>query len=517
MAPPDANVTVALGGHVVLGHYPQRTKVVATISGSSTINDGLISSTATLEGALSGAGGEVSLNSDIQGLSAGHTVAASITDTIDVQGDVILGQRGQTIFVGDDGRPWTMTGSATASVTRVDAKLGIGVQFRDTYTTDSTREFPGYSIRLMARSVGGQTLAAADPASWMFVPDDHSLATPACDAVTRTWCDFTPTKSGSVTMIGYANSGPPVPARIHINVVGTKELTVVCMPTAPVREGDVHCHVRLSDGSEFTLKRLRSTDAKLGDLIAQEIFDLTTSDYDWHGQAGTATNVEAVALVDGTETTANGSFTITPRIFLDAIQPNSPPPIFAHGQPFLLDDYPGMVKTPTGATLLEGGLGRTLHMYPDYDYLKISSGPNKNIVGVKNFRWVDPRPPGSPTQVAAGMYLTAALFAGDPFYQKQDGKNGVCSSADMDGLRNDINTHELRHYGAAIQLRQQMRLHELYEAVYAIAPQGMTLEFKVELNQPVIFYLKGITQLDAAIDGNPATAAKSSLSCELRF
>jgi hypothetical protein len=154
--------------------------------------------------------------------------------------------------------------------------------------------------------------------------------------------------------------------------------------------------------------------------------------------------VEAFGTTGGKELHAEADFDITARMFEDAVQPASSPQLKARGQPILMADYPGLIARGSGWQTLEGGLGRTWHLFPDYDLSLIPSGPNKNLVIAERFQWVNSAM-STGALVAPGTYLSAALFPGDPFYNRQKGGKGFCRQDDMNKLRDEVHAHELIH------------------------------------------------------------------------
>jgi hypothetical protein len=254
MAPPDISVDISLGERRVLGYFPHRTKVILYMTGSSTISDGRDSWTYDLLGHPAGAGGGIVMTSNLFGLDPDNVLGLTeMTDTVDVEGELVLQQRGQQIFVGDDGRPWSMSGHATGSFRRIEATLGIGVQGRFPYTIDEIRSAPGFSMTLIPRSVEGTTLAAADPSAWVFTPDSGGVPTPACTRVTRVLCDVSPMESGTVTMTGYANAGPPVTASIHITIPVPKITLTIDKDSVKAGES-VHVTATITEASSSRIE-----------------------------------------------------------------------------------------------------------------------------------------------------------------------------------------------------------------------------------------------------------------------
>jgi hypothetical protein len=254
MAPPDISVDISLGERRVLGYFPHRTKVILYMTGSSTISDGRDIFTYDLLGHPAGAGGGIVMTSLLSGLDPDNVLGLTeMTDTVDVEGELVLMQRGQAIFVGDDGRSWSMSGHATGSFRRIEATLGIGVQGRFPYTIDEIRSAPGFSMTLIPRSVEGTTLAAADPSAWVFTPDSGGVPTPACTRVTRVLCDVGPMESGTVTMTGYANAGPPVTASIHITIPVPKITLTIDKDSVKAGES-VHVTATITEASSSRIE-----------------------------------------------------------------------------------------------------------------------------------------------------------------------------------------------------------------------------------------------------------------------
>lgn len=221
MAPADASASVSLGERQFLGHYPRNTRVLAHVTGSTTLTDGIDTWTYGI-GGHPYAGGRVgfAIGTDLPGgLDVGN--ATEWSDTISVQGDIALVQQGQGIFVGEDGRPWTMTGHATATLRRLDATLGLGDGFSHDapYTMTEMKAVEGQHVLLLPRALEGPSYpAAVDPKTWLFAADSGGPPTPACVIPQRTSCQMIVPEAGTVTVTGYANSGPPTTASIHFTV-----------------------------------------------------------------------------------------------------------------------------------------------------------------------------------------------------------------------------------------------------------------------------------------------------------
>jgi hypothetical protein len=289
-------------------------------------------------------------------------------------------------------------------------------------------------------------------------------------------------------------------------------LQVVCQPTAPVRADDVHCVVSMTDGSEFELKTLTSS---LGaQALVQVNVNSTLTTYDWTGDAVVPTRVDASAIVAGKPATAFGRFDPIARTFPDADQPPRPVPFPTKGKPNLKTDYPGMRETKDGWQTLLGGVGFTWHLFPDYDAKQVTSGPNTGLWYVRNFRWVRSIPQGATDPVADGIYISVALFKGDPLYEMQDGKDGYCSKQDFDILRSEVYEHEVLHRVKEIALRQELKLHEEYETFVYAAPAGTPIkQILLDINESVQKYNERILSNDTAVD---TPGLKSSLTCQPR-
>lgn len=213
---------------------------------------------------------------------------------------------------------------------------------------------------------------------------------------------------------------------------------------------------------------------------------------------------------------AEADFGITPRTtFKDADQSPTPAPLQGHGPPAMKAPYPGITITKTGLRLEQGGLGFTQHLFPEYQQRIVRSGPNTRLVFVESFRWANPIPSGASGPIPDGIYLSAALFPGDPFYEKQTGGGDFCGKKDMDTLRGDIYSHELHHQAQEIDLRHELKLHEVYEPmVVFFAPGASADAVNKVFAQPADTYGQRIEANDVSIDQtNPAT---TSINCDMR-
>jgi hypothetical protein len=231
-SPAFATGTVSISGNTLLGYFPQKTRVIATVSGSTTVMTVNPSCEAThtygVGGNPFGEGGTVSISSNEPGLVGGQSDTMT-TGVIDVQGQVMLGQLRPGVLQSDCGGTYVWTGTGTGSVTRIDAQLGIGVKNNVVgIITEFNSGYPGRTLALFPLSAPAGMRAVADSTSWLFTPDDGSPPVSACTTGTSTLCNLVTTKSGNVTVNGYANAGPYTSASMHVTVtpLPTVKLTV---------------------------------------------------------------------------------------------------------------------------------------------------------------------------------------------------------------------------------------------------------------------------------------------------
>ena len=225
---------VGLGQQVVLGVYPQTTRIIVTATGYSTITVGGVVYRYGLGGHPSGAGGTVTLYGTY------NTQAETATDTVDLSGTLVLQQQAPSVFVNaGDNAPWTWAGQASATVQRVDAQLAIQSYAQPGAGTELALPFWGASALLSPVTIPTGMRAAADTASWVFIPDDGTASSAACSTFGATGlCVVVPTTSGTVHVKGYANAGPYVDAQpLHITVPPKPRIRIVAQPTT-VSPGD---------------------------------------------------------------------------------------------------------------------------------------------------------------------------------------------------------------------------------------------------------------------------------------
>ena len=219
---------VGLGQQVVLGVYPQTTRVIVTATGYSTITVGGVVYRYGLGGHPSGAGGTVTLYGTY------NTQAETATDTVDLSGTLVLQQEAPSVFANaGDNAPWTWAGQASGTVQRVDAQLAIQSYAQPRPSTELALPFWGASALLSPVTIPTGMRAAADTASWVFIPDDGTASSAACSTFGATGlCVVVPTTSGTVHVKGYANAGPYVDAQpLHITVPPKPRIRIVAQPT----------------------------------------------------------------------------------------------------------------------------------------------------------------------------------------------------------------------------------------------------------------------------------------------
>ncbi len=296
-------------------------------------------------------------------------------------------------------------------------------------------------------------------------------------------------------------------------------LLVSCTPSAPVRRTAVHCVASMSDSSDFILTRLRSSISGTTIVDTVMVGGAVQTSYDWSGPALVTTKLEFFAVSRGDSVRGRTSFSVVrdTRRFRDVTQSDPPEQRRARGRPILSASYPGMIRTDSGWTILEGGLGHTWHLWPDYTLDIVRHGPNRGLVYADTFSWFDPRPGGpQATSVAAGTYLSVALFPEDPFYRLQRGGGDHCTAPDIEVLRQDIYAHEVTHYRRVIALRLQLDLHITYEST-AILSRDSSISPAIELafNRPTAAYFKSMRAIDSLID--LYDRATTSITCDMRF
>lgn len=293
-------------------------------------------------------------------------------------------------------------------------------------------------------------------------------------------------------------------------------LEVQCTPSAPVRGTRIDCAVSMTDGSAFTLTRLRSS------IGGQSVTDISgsvavPSVFHWKGFVAAGTDLIVDGMSGSQAVSATTSFTVTSRIGVEPTwtaptQSASPPdPIPASGMPLLKDDYPGLRPTANGgATAIRGALGSTYHLYPEWSAGVIPSGPNAGVALTLGLAW---QANGAP---APGMYISAALFPGDGFYAKQTGGGDHCTVADMDQLRGSVYTHETQHYVGGVQIRHNLHTHETYESLFAIVGARADTSVVNPIFEAVRKSFNTAIQLsDSLVDQNSPPA--NLPSCRMRF
>ena len=375
--------------------------------------------------------------------------------------------------------------------------------------------------------VGSVTVTAYDPTF-----DGDSIAAFTADGTVIGTAEFpgnhhpgmlttqTRTLTGSISSVVLTPAPLDYVAYSMTVGVSLPTLNVACTPAEPLRGTEVHCVASMSDSSLYVLSRLRSSTSGGTTVVDQTIIpSAPRALYDWNGLAATETHVEVFGSRDGVIVSAATTFGISQRTtFQDAIQPEMPPQLQGNGLPTMGTVYPGLHSTPNGWEIEMGGLGRTWHLFPDYDLRIIPSGPNTNLVFAENFRWEDSKPLRENSPIPSGTYLSVALFPGDPFYGLQDGRNGNCSASQVNILRDEMYQHELIHYGSAIQIRKQLKLHQFYESKLALSGNGaISHAIEVAFFLPTRQYNLGVKASDAGIDADSTTIARTSLTCQMRF
>lgn len=296
-------------------------------------------------------------------------------------------------------------------------------------------------------------------------------------------------------------------------------LLVSCAPAAPVRMEMVSCTAWMSDSTAFmpTHRKSETDGIVLVDESIAEGSEVRT--YDWRGRAIVATDVEISGRAGQALVSGKSSFSIRARsTFRDTTQSPTPDTLRGYGRPVMMTDYPGMVRTDTSWVILKGGIGRTWHIFPDVSVARAATGPNRGTVFARTFHWQFTAPDLGAAAIPAGIYIGAALFPGDPFYARQHGGRGYCSATGMDSLRADVYRHELHHYSQVIQLRQNMRLHEVYESRVVVPTASMTVDSAASIfTAPSTRYGMAMDSIDNSIDRTPATIFAPAITCNMRF
>lgn len=399
-----------------------------------------------------------------------------------------------------------------------DAFLAAGATFQSD---------PGHGVSHPITIVFGQpvasvTVTAYDPtfdgnSMTAFTADSTAIGTVAFPGnhLPGTLTTQTGTRSGSISRVVLTPA--PLDYVAYSMTVGAAPLTlqVVCTPAAPVRGTIVHCVASMSDSSAFVLTRLRSVVANttVADITGTRPVPIA---FDWKGRAAAATTVTVDGLVNGQPMTATGTFSITSRIgalaeWKPPAQPEAPPPPTpASGKPILATDYPGLRQVTVDSVVADtGGLGYTYHLFPEWQGYIIRNGPNTGIAYTLNLTWkvLGPAP--------AGIYISAALFPEDPFYKKQIGGGGFCTSSDMEILRAGVYAHESQHYTRGVQARGALRTHDQYEALVALigtqAGQDVTTPIFESIRKQ---FADSIKVSDSFVD---QTFPIANLFCTLRF
>ncbi len=359
---------------------------------------------------------------------------------------------------------------------------------------------------------------ASDGRVSQYTYNPPSGATGTCVSGRLLSCKLVPTQSGYIKVKGSGANVINIFDSLAITVGTTRpKLTVSCLPAAVVRGTRVSCNASMSDSSSFTLIGWHSTIGAL--TISDSSVNATGTRFEWAGKAVAGTHVAAYSSVEGIADSAAADFGITRRTtFTDADQPATSPQMSARGQPIMLADYPGLTIDDSRLTLLRGGLGRTLHLFPDYNLEAVPSGPNARLVFVSAFTWN--KPIAGKESVEAGTYISAALFPSDPFYKAQKGGGDYCKSADMDLLRSEVHQHELIHYKRLIEMRQQRQLHDIYEGAVRLSPDG-TAENKliaVTFNRLGVYqFFRDMLASDLDVDKEGTTTVfQASITCDLR-
>ncbi|MEO8561506.1 MAG: hypothetical protein ABI601_05490 [bacterium] len=292
--------------------------------------------------------------------------------------------------------------------------------------------------------------------------------------------------------------------------------TISCQPQAPRRGTAVHCVLMMSDSSEFTLKHLKTTSGGQG--IVDGDVDQTGTRVDFAGPAVVPTHVRADVIAGGTPMFAEADFTITPRTFTDnaSTQVANPPILKAPGPPIMMAPYPGWFDTVGTTGFRKGGVGMTWHLEPTFNAGIVPRGPNQGVAFITHFEWVKPVPKAGADSIADGIYLSSALFPGDPAHDIQDGKQGYCGPQDMTVLRNELYAHELNHRALEIRLREQAKLHDVYEGLFVLnaADQDAAV---AKLRLPIATFRDERDAADEATDTDASTAFKTSITCVLRI
>lgn len=188
----------------------------------------------------------------------------------------------------------------------------------------------------------------------------------------------------------------------------------------------MRCVASVSDGSAFTVTRLKSTTTD-GQRVVDTTVSVpvpTASSFVWPGAALTSTSVEITAQLATKLDTATDAFTVESRIgqrqyWMSKSFPDigfgaiPPPPAYVFLRPVRVP-YAGFGPTQGS----EGALGFTSLFYPGTpSFGAPRSGPNAGVAFVRNVPWA-----GNPNEAPApGIYLGMALNPTDAFYKAQTG------------------------------------------------------------------------------------------------
>lgn len=261
---------------------------------------------------------------------------------------------------------------------------------------------------------------------------------------------------------------------VTLGVAAPATLQVTC--DASVVRGDVvKCLVSMSDTSVFTITHVKTTSNGTTILDADVTGQSPVRSFSFQGRAAVPTTVVITAQATSGSVTGTGSFSVQSRIgaspaWLDPDFQNFPatPPAaqFVSGTP-LSAPYPGIIiNRDNGYTIPEGAAGYTVMPFPSQGgLLTITGGPNRGVRFVLSLQWLADSSAGG---AAVGIYLSKALQATDPFYQRQKGPAPNCTQADMATLADLLQRHENGHWTTARQQVQALHTATVIEGLVGL-------------------------------------------------
>ena len=328
-------------------------------------------------------------------------------------------------------------------------------------------------ITLASKRRGGATMgherlaSADDPAE--FGPEATGCGlTPTCDVVLTHNDAWVATPQRGYMYVQATVDGVVETARAAVTVIPrSHEVTVQCDPAFVLRTSVVQCAARVTPDDPYTVVHLKSVG--YGEVIVDdEIFQQMPAGEPavWAGVAVRPTTVTISVMAGGVRLSSSTSFDIAPRIDRPEFPqwarrqwPAEPPTAQpAMGPPYLTQSYPGIIVTDEGYLIPRGAAGYTYHQYPfAAEIRRVGAGPNLGIAFVEKIDWIS-------IGQAAGIYVAASLFPGDPFYQRQTGGDGYCGPAEMDQLRAAVIDHENRHYTTFLSQTRPFDVEAQFEA-----------------------------------------------------